>query len=212
MISERFESCIEALLNRAIICEVTNPELYRYLLDDENLNAAQKFLQQIGRKVVKTRDKAGFYCAYRDLENPKHRAAVKREFQFVQSTFEGLILWLRLVRRTHSDSRPIEAGYRLTESELLAAIESSGALNSQLDEISHRLRRDQKSQESKTKLRGVLKYLTDNAFFVSTGGSGSVYLATAKWSLVYDQLDYICQFEGIDITESKGEEQAELPL
>jgi hypothetical protein len=42
--SERFESCIEALLNGNVLCEVIQPELYRYLLDHENLNSVQKFL------------------------------------------------------------------------------------------------------------------------------------------------------------------------
>jgi len=208
--SERFESCIEALLNGDVLCEVTQPELYRYLLEEENLNSIQKFLHQISKKIITTRDKTGFFCAYKDLSNPKHRAAVKREFEVVQASFEGLILWLRLVRRTDPDSRPIEAGYRLMESELLAAIEDSASLNSQLDEISHRLRRDQKSIESKAKLRGVLKYLTDNGFLISVGGSGAVYIATAKWSLVYDQLDFICQFEGVDLSETKGEVQKEM--
>jgi hypothetical protein len=208
--SERFESCIEALLNGEVLCEVTEAELYRYLSDHENLNSIQKYLHQIGRKVITTRDKAGFFCAYRDLSNPKHRAAVKRQFEGTQGTFEGLILWLRLVRRTDSDSRPIEAGYRLMESELLAAIEGSASLNSQLDEIAHRLRRDQKSIESKTKLRGILKYLTDNGFLKSIGGSGAVYIATAKWSLIYDQLDFICQFEGIELSEPKSEVQKEM--
>jgi hypothetical protein len=208
--SERFESCIEALLNGEVLCEVTENELFRYLSDHENLSSIQKYLHQIGRKVITTRDKAGFFCAYRDLSNPKHRAAVKRQFEGAQGALEGLILWLRLVRRTDPDSRPIEAGYRLMESELLAAIEGSASLNSQLDEIAHRLRRDQKSIESKTKLRGLLKYLTDHGFLKSIGGSGAVYIATAKWSLIYDQLDFICQFEGIELTEPRSEVQKEM--
>ncbi|MEZ9140515.1 MULTISPECIES: condensin complex protein MksE [unclassified Shewanella] len=208
--SERFESCIETLLNGDVVCEASQPELYRYLLDHENLNSIQKFLHQIGRKIITTRDKAGFFCAYKDLSNPKHRADVKRQFEIIQASFEGLILWLRLVRRTDPDSRPIEAGYRLLESELLAAIEDSASLNSQLDEIAHRLRRDHKSTESKSKLRGILKYLTEHGFLISVGGSGAVYIATAKWSLVYDQLDFICQFEGIDTSQPKDEVQKEM--
>jgi hypothetical protein len=199
--SERFENCIEILLSGEVICEVSDSDLFRYFLKREKYEHVEKYLYQIGRKITKTRDGAGFYCVYNDISNPKHSKAAKRQLEIAQESFEGLIIWLRLARRVEPDSRPIEAGSRLVESELLAAIEGSSSLKDQLDEVAHRLKRDQKSIESKVKLRGVLKYLSDNGFLKGIGGSGSVYIATAKWSLLYDQLDFLAQYEGIYISE-----------
>ena len=44
----------------------------------------------------------------------------------------------------------------------------------------------------------MLKYLTAENYLFNTGSdTGSVYVATAKWSLFYEQLEYIAACEQI---------------
>jgi hypothetical protein len=90
------------------------------------------------------------------------------------------------------------AGHRLNESELLQAIEESTALNSQLDDIASRFKIQSKALESKSKLRTIIKYLTDSEYLKVLGSTGSVFIATAKWSLMYDQLEFVLQYEGVN--------------
>ena len=101
-----------------------------------------------------------------------------------------------MVRNIDSDSRPIDAGTRLNESELLAAIEESSSLSTQLENIAHKFKKGGKSSESKVKLQTVIQYLSDQQYLMPIGSSGSVYIATAKWSLLYDQLEFIRSHEG----------------
>jgi hypothetical protein len=39
---------------------------------------------------------------------------------------------------------------------------------------------------------------------------GTTYIATAKWSVFYDELEYICTFNGINYDEIPEPEQGEL--
>ncbi|MDO6720786.1 hypothetical protein Q4575_15335 [Psychrosphaera sp. 1_MG-2023] len=196
--SSRFEHCIEALLNQNVICEVTDLESFTYLDNSENENSVSNFLHRVGRKVIRTRDKKGFYCVFSSIEETKKRNAVERHFDNVIVNLEGLINWLKLVRNADNESRPIEAGMRLHESELLAAIEESSSLNLQLDNIAHQFNRAQKSTEAKSKLRSILHFLVGEKYFTCIGNTGAVYVATAKWSLIYEQLEFIRMYDGFD--------------
>ena len=207
--SSRFENCVEELLSQNIICEVSNPEGFAYLDNSEHEESINNFLHRIGRKVVRTRDKKGFYCVFSSIEETKKRNAVERHFENVIVNLEGLINWLRLVRNAGNESRPIEAGMRLHESELLSAIEESSSLNLQLDNIAHQFNRAQKSTEVKSKLRSILNFLENEKYFTSIGNTGSVYIATAKWSLIYDQLEFIRMYDGFG-EEEPVEQQTEL--
>jgi hypothetical protein len=208
--SSRFESCIEALLNQNIGCEVSNSDSFSYLDTPENEESVNNFLHRIGRNVVRTNDRKGYYCVFNSIEDKAKRSAVEKYFEYVIVNLEGLIDWLRLVRNADNDSRPIEAGMRVNESELLAAIEESSPLKLQLDNIAHKFKRAQKSTEAKAKLRSILQYLVDEKYFTSIGSSGAVYIATAKWSLIYDQLEFIKLYEGFEEESDTNEEQSEL--
>ena len=206
----RFEHCIEALLNQNIVCEVSNSDCFSYLDTPDNEESVNNFLHRIGRKVARTRDRKGFYCVFSSIEDKTKRNAVEKHFEYIIINLEGLIDWLRLVRNADHESRPIEAGMRVKESELLAAIEESSSLKLQLENIAHKFKRAQNSTETKTKLRSILQHLVDEKYLTSIGGSGSVYIATAKWSLIYDQLEFIKLYEGIEGESGGNEEQAEL--
>lgn len=208
--SSRFESCIEELLCQNIICEIANTDNFSYLENPENEESINSFLHLIGRKVARTNDRKGYYCVFNSIEEPKKRNAAQRHFEHLIINIEGLIDWLRLVRSIDNESRPIEAGMRVHESELLAAIEESSSLKLQLDNIAHKLKRAQKSSESKSKLRSILQYLVDDKYFISMGSSGAVYVATAKWSLIYDQLEFIRMYDGFESEAGIDEEQKEL--
>ncbi len=208
--SSRFENCIEALLNQNIVCEVFNSDSFSYLDIQDNEESVNNFLHRIGRKVARTKDRKGFYCVFNSIDDKAKRNAVERHFEYIIVNLEGLIDWLRLVRNADHESRPVEAGMRINESELLAAIEESSSLKLQLDNIAHKFKRAQKSTEAKAKLRSILQYLVDEKYLTSIGSSGAVYLATAKWSLIYDQLEFIKLYEGIEEESDFNEEQPEL--
>lgn len=208
--SSRFENCIEELLSQNIICEIANADNFSYLDNPENEESINSFLHLIGRKVARTNDRKGYYCVFNSIEEPKKRNTAQRHFEHLIINLEGLIDWLRLVRSIDNESRPIEAGMRVHESELLAAIEESSSLKLQLDNIAHKLKRAQKSSESKAKLRSILQYLVDDKYFISMGSSGAVYVATAKWSLIYDQLEFIRMYDGFESDVGIDEEQKEL--
>jgi hypothetical protein len=195
---QQFSKTIEALLTGKVICETLDEALFHYLSKSENRQSINAFLHRIERTLLHTKDGYGYYCAYQDLDNPQNRTAIRRHFEDVIINMEGLVLWLRLARSVSRESRPLMARDLLKEADLLNAIEESSALQLQLDDVAHKLKVTRKANKPKQRLRFVLDYLSKNEYLTSVASGGSIYRATAKWSLLYDQLDYIQQHEGIE--------------
>ncbi|EHS1184297.1 hypothetical protein WFH67_14465 [Vibrio vulnificus] len=208
--STRFEITVEYLLDEKVICEASYPEAFRFLQDSRNRSEVNAFLHRVSRQVGKTKDSKGYYCSYETLEDPKRRKKATKQFSHMLADLEPLIDWLRLVRNVDAESRPIEAGTRISESELLSAIEESSSMSELLSQIASKFRKVSRSVETKTKLRSVLTYLSDNGYLLSVGSSGAVYIATAKWSLLFDQLEFIHSFEGYELPDDEPESQQEL--
>jgi len=208
----RFGDTVTLLLEQNVICEAIHPEAYRFLLKESNQEEINTYLHKIGRTTARTNDAKGFYCVFSSLDNRRKRQYAQKQFDNVVVNIEGLVAWLRLMRNIDKDSRPIEAGSRLHESELLAAIEESSTLSLQLENIAHKFKKSGKSAEVKIKLGNVLQYLSDNQYLQAVGSSGSVFIATAKWSLLYDQLDFIRSHEGYtaEIKEADEDKQQEM--
>ena len=82
--SSRFESCIEALLNQNIVCEVSNSDSFSYLDTPENEESVNNFLHRIGRNVVRTNDRKGYYCVFNSIEDKAKRSAVEKYFEYVK--------------------------------------------------------------------------------------------------------------------------------
>jgi len=99
---------------------------------------------------------------------------------------------------------------QLKESELLAAIEESNSLKLLLESIAQKLKAGGKSTEARAKLTAVIKYLVDHSYLKTMGGAGTQFVATAKWSLLYDQLEFIRSYDAIEIAQDDNNQQQEL--
>lgn len=201
----RFEDVVTKLLEQVVVCEVCEPEGYRYLRDTHYFEQVDAYLHKIGRHLAKTQDGLGFYCAFNSLDNSKKRAVAMKSFESWVVDLEGIVEWLRLVRSIDKDSRPLVAGAGLSEAELLVAIEESSTLQLQLERIAHKFKRGGKSSGSKGKLTAVLQHLVETGFLKSMGSTGTQFIATAKWSLLYDQLEFIRLYDNIADDESESE-------
>ena len=206
--SDRFTETIERLLQGEVICHYSQPGLTQYLAQPLHFDEVSQFLRRIGRVVLVTNDELGYYCGYQQPE--EHKASIRRQFELVSDKLDGLVSWLRLARMAQNLDRPIVAGDIVKEGELLAEMESSPVLQTQLDDVAHKLNVGRKESTLKVKLSKVFDYLKDNGYLIAISGTGSVYQATAKWSLLYEQMDFVLRFSGIEEPSEESHIQGEM--
>lgn len=193
MEDKKFESVVENLMAGNIICQTAFPMEFDFLSNSYNRTTVDDYIRRIGRSLAQTSDNLGFLMVYSSLDSSDKAKRSKAFFKTIEQDLSPLVDWMRLARNANDQSNPVAAGELLNESELLAAIESSRPLAEQLTSISNRLGRAVKSREIKTKLASVLTYLVDNGYFVRRSNTGSIYEATAKWSFVYDAIEFYVQ-------------------
>ena len=212
--ADRFEECVTALLNGEVICHVSAPELFRFLDSDTSFNLGKtttaevvdEYLSKIGRGLAKTQDSQGYYCVYKNIDDNDKQKMAKERFTVVANQFDGLVNFFRLERGCKADPRPICCGDNVKLSDLLSAIENSETMQKQLTDIANSFGVGMTASKLQNTLNSVLKYLVKEKYLIQIGNVGSIYKATAKWSLLYDELEYIHSFDGFEIEKAQDDD------
>ncbi|MGN0894756.1 MAG: hypothetical protein ACI4ND_07145 [Succinivibrio sp.] len=201
--NNRFTKCIEFLLQGKIICSVLCPDLYRYILEPNepgeisNEERIQLFLGNINRKLVHTSDDNGFYCVVLDKGSLQAKNTARAKLKEAAYQLEPFVKWMRIVRSCSRDIRPIEANDIIKPSELIASLEESEFPRNQLKEVANSLCSGNQANMTDIKriLQSVLKQLVKDEYLVDVN-DGLIYKATAKWTRLYEYMEFIAENEG----------------
>lgn len=211
MTSNTFIETVELLLSGKVLCEISHPEPYLFACEEANKLKIESHCREIGRTLLSTQDEQGYYLAYTSISNQSRAIQVSAQLDQCYKEFRVLVNWLRLVRNASQRPQPIVYGEDVSESSLLSAIEENQSLRQQLEECYDTIKIHRKASDSpKSKLRAMLVYLEKEGYFHLRPGSDSVYLATAKMSLLYEQLEFISSHIPQDDTEEENEEQLDM--
>ncbi|MEB3754869.1 hypothetical protein [Acinetobacter sp. MD2(2019)] len=202
---QAFGECIERLLRGEVIDAWLNKSLYSDLCQPEHLQEVNNFLFKLNRRCVHSNDGNGFYCAYLDIESSEIRKIIQRQFNDVVSKIEPIVQWIRLCRTLTNDSKPIEYGDIISKGSLLTSVEQSHLGSEQLKKLAQKVGKQTTSTNASEQLQYVLNYLLDEKYLILGGNdAGTTYRATAKWSLFYEQLEYISACEQIPTDNLHG--------
>ena len=213
--AEKFQLCVEALLNDKVICEYSEPELYRYITGREdivesNLDKVNNYLRLIGRKVQQTSDGNGYYCVVSNFSDGEVQRSVRAFIKESSQIMRGLVQFLVFARDNNQENAaPLCYGETLRFQNLLSAVEVSENNRRKLYEIAEAFGKGQNSATLVNTLKSVFKFLTDSGYLVPLNEDNIVFKATAKWSLLYDMLEFIAQAESMNIETDSAQTSME---
>jgi len=199
-----FARTVEILLTGNVVCQVSSEREHQFLSQDANRERVEHHLGLMGRGLAQTRDLSGFYATYRHLD-ANARRIITEQFKQAAQQWEALLHWMRISRQVSPNGRPLAPGDVIQESAWLSAIENSSGLQTEMDTLAARFGLRGKSQDPKDRLRNLLDRLQKMGFLEPIGGSGAMFRATARWSLIREQLEFVRQYEGI-VAEERTEE------
>lgn len=203
---QSFANCIEQLLRGEIIDIWMDKSLYTDLCQSDNLDEVNAYLSRLNRMCIRSNDGNGFYCAYLNIDHPEIQKTIQRQFNEFVSKIEAIVQWMRLCRTLTNDSKPIEYGDVISKGQLLINVEQSQLGSEQLKKLAQKLGKQSTSTNASDQLQFVLNYLQEEKYLILAGhDAGTTYRATAKWSLFYEQLEYISACEQIPADNLHGE-------
>lgn len=203
---QSFANCIEQLLRGEIIDIWVDKSLYTDLCQPDNIDEVNAYLSRLNRMCVRSNDGNGFYCSYLNIDHPEIHKTIQRQFNEFISKIEAIVQWIRLCRTLTNDSKPIEYGDVISKGPLLTNVEQSQLASEQLKKLAQKLGKQSTSTNASDQLQFVLNYLQEEKYLILAGhDAGTTYRATAKWSLFYEQLEYISACEQIPADNLHGE-------
>lgn len=205
--SDLFEETAERLLRSEFICEVTQPDCYRLLSDELSAERMSRLLGSLGRRLRLTEDGSAFYAPLSHLKTADRRLGVKNQFNTTINTLEPVVRWLDLLMSAMQRDSTLRAGELVRAAELQTIIESTAALSDELDRITRTGLFKTNKDSDGDRLATVLAKLVDEGYLVPSAGRSKLYVATGKWSYLYEVIDFVVEHEHIGSEEEESREE-----
>lgn len=197
---------LNALLAGRIISEYTDKEFFAILRQVHALEEINTALAMLDKRCVMSTQNSAYYCVYTRENLTKEEAEIVRK-QFEESKFrlEFVSAWAEFCRSELSkNSLPIQSGDIISYTDLLRVTDESSIAKAKLADLIKRIKRN--TTTIKDQLSSVLQYLVDHEYLVPTGNNGVAYLATGKWSVLYDELEFMCSHHQLSFDTPEPEQ------
>ena len=205
-----FEQTVTALLAGEIICEYRYDSLYNYMTMPGNQQQVAAFLSQINRVLRRTGSNDAWLCAFEDTTSKAVKDSIRNRFDEVANNLEPLVHFLRLIMATEGNERPVSPGDSISEGHILERISSAPSLESKLRSLTESQYFKSRKPDSAGQLRVVMGNLEKAGYLKRKGTTGSLYLATGKWSWLYDLMTFIQTHEGIADSGFEDDQQGRI--
>lgn len=192
-----FAEICRRLFKGDVIDGVRYPSLYDALNTEPMLYEINTYLEKLGYQCVATEQQGGYYLVYLNPQDKEARQEIKKQFERFVQTVEPTIRFLQLCR--NANDTPIITGERVEFAQILSFIDHSPVAKDELSQIVSLMGRG--STGSKNELTSVFHFLENDGYFYALNDDKTVFRATAKWELFYEQIRYIGQAEAIVPTE-----------
>lgn len=208
MINKRLMAIANKLLEGYLIDQWNDFENYEFLNNASYLEELNDHIGFLGKKCIQTPCSGGYFLIYLDINDPYIKKAITKQLEENVIKLEPFIDWLRLFRKMGGRNEPLIGGDRITSGEILVEVEKSKHVQKGLKELSAKIGKT--ASTVKDQINGILQFLVQREYLVPVGVVGTEYLATSRWSIFYEELQYIAEHNAIDTSQVDDLEQGTL--
>ncbi|MDQ9021847.1 hypothetical protein RFI02_12095 [Acinetobacter sichuanensis] len=208
MINKRLMIIVNKLLEGYLIDQWNDFENYEFLNNTSYLEELNNHIEFLGKKCIQTPCGGGYFLVYLDIHDLHIKKVITKQLEENVMKLEPFIDWLRLFRKAGGRNEPLIGGDRITSGEILVEVEKSKHVQKGLKELSAKIGKT--ASTVKDQINGVLQFLVQREYLVPVGVVGTEYLATSRWSIFYEELQYIAEHNAIDTSQIDDLEQGVL--
>ena len=122
-------------------------------------------------------------------------------------SLQPLVGVLQFIKSAQQKDRPLRPGDTLNISEIIEAVERSGVvLQDELDYLSRSNLFKNTKKKTSEQVEVIVKRLVQHQYLVERSGRPIVYIATGKWSLVYEMIAYINDHQNSEDSDAELED------
>lgn len=206
-----FKKTVQALLTGSIICETAHPDLFDFLMIDENKLRVDDFLNNLDRNLTYLNAAAAFYCTFQIVDE-SNTAELTVLFNEVRNNFRPLVEFLELLLTATQTDLPLRGKSNLNINALFDPFEHDHTLREQLRYLTAIKPFKTNKLESREQLVFVFQKLEEMKYFVRKNTGSSHYYATARFDIIYLLIEFLNDSELVDMPITDEQEQEELVL
>lgn len=204
-----FNQMVNHLITGNTIDNFTNKLMAEALRSPLAIEEINQYLSFIGKQCISTTDGYCFYAVHLNARTNKYRQSqVEKQFFENYTRMMPINEWLRLLRNISASNRVMVCGDEISFSKMLYETENSSLIQKQLKDLMFKIGKS--STDLNDMLNDVIKYLVAQGYLVAIGSTGLNYLSTGKWSVYYDEAEYILAHNNFTFEDNPELEQVSL--
>ncbi|MEY4768381.1 MAG: hypothetical protein RL637_1020 [Pseudomonadota bacterium] len=192
-----FSNITTALIQGVFICQYSHPNFYNFLQKEHNAKEVGHYLNKMDLSLSKLNQGEAYYCSYQHPQ--QHSSELKLQFKMIIETLRPLVSFLTLIQQANNEDDVIRAGYILRLTDIQSRIENNQILARKLNKIVEYSLFKSQSSDINGKLKQLFKKLIELEYVVQTNQTKQIYQATAKWSLLQEQIEFINDREKLSL-------------
>jgi hypothetical protein len=170
-----------------VICSVSHPEIYTWLVEGEGVEAMADMLEMLGMKLAVASGGKALYLAWVD-GSPEALKAIKSQAKPLQEELSRIAAFVSFMLEIDDVSGTVSIGRIIRAGDISKAIDKSASLRESLSNTANALA--VKGVTDLTKIAGILAKMRDSGHLVVLNSQREEYEVTGKIALYYDALDH----------------------
>jgi hypothetical protein len=207
-----FERAVTLLLAGDFICDVRNPEAWRFLKGEAQRNDVDAFLGRLGRRLARTRQGGAWFAAYQEIGTDERRA-MREVFADIKHNLRLLVGFFVHVMQALRQDQFLAPGSLIEANRLMAAIDENPGLRGELQTLAGLGKGPMGAGTLRGTLERLLKKLRDDGYLVLANPEREIYEVTGKIEYLQEVVDFLMAHEAIpDEVEEETEARQETLL
>ncbi|MGA4607207.1 hypothetical protein [Pseudoalteromonas maricaloris] len=191
---------------KKFICPYTDEECYEFLETAEGQMQVDSAMAVFGRKLTRINDNGAFYLTCTDPEHASDKALLKREFLKVRDEIEPVVEFLVFVSKVKSDAGVLLSGDIIRYAEILNLVTDNELHLKHLNLLVQLSAFKTVKKSTADKLTALFDGLERLSLLIVKNRSEMLYQITGKVDYVHTVMEFIAEYEAINVDEEEAEQ------
>jgi hypothetical protein len=178
---------LNTLFSGAVICEVSHPNLVRFLADTENHDKVVEVLGYFGKKLASSSQGHAVYMTLQD-GSPEALREIAMSSKEKQEEYARMGRFIAFMLEVNDVNGRLAMGDEIRTGALSKSVDDSIALRDSLKNLASIMKL--RGSTDATRVSDLLRKMKDNGYLKLVDSQRQHYLVTAKIQLVYDGLEH----------------------
>jgi len=202
------QKTLHTLLCGHVICEVSQPAIYRFLHEEDRFEQVTPLIEAMGCKIATTGGRKGHFLAWAD-GSPEAAAAIRSTAKDMQEECEKLIHCMSFMLEVDDTAGPLAMGDLLRAAAIAEALDGNAAMRDKLGTLAAVMRVNSPTDHGK--ITDILKKLKDMGYLTLVNRDREEYFVTGKIDRINDILTHFHSHIGsLQIEADVGDAQGDL--